>query len=37
MVHSVNYMVSLEEVSEKPKEIKKEKKSGYKIVKAKKA
>jgi large subunit ribosomal protein L30 len=37
MVHSVNYMVSLEEVSEKPKEIIKEKKSGYKVVKAKKA
>jgi large subunit ribosomal protein L30 len=35
MVHSVNYMVSMEEVSEKPKEVKKEKKSGYKVFKAK--
>ena len=37
MVHSVSYLVSMEETGEKPKEVKKEKKSGYKIVKAKKA
>ena len=37
MVHAVNYLLSMEETSEKPKESKKEKKTGYKIVKAKKS
>jgi large subunit ribosomal protein L30 len=37
MVHAVSYLVSMEEASEMPKEVKKEKKTGYKVIKAKKS